>query len=414
MQNKLIFFNRLELNLFDILTKKGELVLSGFKQNKHYTLHKITNVFYLIIIIPFLIIGFISAMSMYSTKMAGGLPNLFGYYAVAMQNNSWYWDESVNPAHPNNAQMTALYGKYKKGNVILFKAVNVNDLKEGDRVIYYYNPGSNEIGGSYPEWEPLNATYSSSQNNVATVIMAELAGKKATITDENGKEYTCFSYYKSYVKIGETTTEELLIADNIIGVEVQDNNFLKDLILFVSSFNGFLTLVMLPIIVLIILKIISLACYKKYISNVDYSQKAQILGAGQNVSYAKVVQGVRQAKTAETQRGAGAPMPPPLRQNMQNLNAKPAPMQRTQINQAAQKTRAQTTQNSRLQTPISRTQVSTPQAQRQPLPTTRTQNSQSSTNLKSTRVAKQESTRKAQKQQPEKIVSTRLANKNKK
>lgn len=378
--------------------------MSDFKQNKHYKLHKITNIFYLIIVIPFLIIGIISALSMYSTKAAGGLPNMLGYYAIEMQNNTWYWDASVNPAHPNNAQMTALYGKYKKGNVILFKAVNINDLKEGDRVIYYNNPSDSEINGSYPEWQPLNATYSNSQNEVATVAMAELAGKKATITDENGKQYTCFSYYKSYVKLGETTTEELLISDNIIGVEIQNNDFLKGIILFVSSFNGFLTLVVAPMICLVILKIISFACYRKYLSATDFNQQTPAFATGPNVSYAKVVQGARQTNTTAPQR-PGIPTPPPLRQNPQNKT------------QQAGSGHMQSPQP-RMQQPISQTPLKTQQPQHktpttiQPQKTNLAQprpNNTANFNPQSARAA-----RKQQQQENQKIVSTRLANKNKK
>ena len=361
--------------------------MSGIKGNKYYALHKITNIFYLIIIIPFLIVGFVSAMSMYSTKMSGGLPNLFGYYVIAMPNDSWYWDASVNPSNPSNGQMTQKYGKYKKGNLFIFKTVNVDNLKTGDRVVYYSELEGEEIGGSYPSWTPLNIGNQPSlvggESNKAQVLIGELSGKKATITDENDVEHVCYSYYASCIKF-EATTSSLLLAENIIGVEVGQNQFLISLIMFVSSINGFLSLIIAPIICLILLKIISLVCYKKYLQTVDFTQKAQIFSTGQNVSYAKVVQGVRQAKAAATQRGAGAPMPPPPARNVgvqaprtQTPSAKPPQNARTAAKPAAP----------------------TPQVQKPVATKTTTQ---------STRKTKKQA------QQEPKIVSTRLANKNKK
>ena len=390
------------------------------KGNKHYTAHKITNIFYLIIFIPFLILGFLSVMSMYSTKLAGGHANLFGYYVVGMPDASWYWDVNANPSNPSNHQMGQKWGKYKPGNLFMFKIVNPDNLEKGDRVLAYYNPDSAEIGGSYPSWEPLNITMSatnySTESGKSGIRVVEIAGEKAVIEDENGREHTCFSYYGTLISSSmknPSTTNQMLVADDIIGVEVAPNQFLMSAILFLSSFNGFLTLVLIPIVCLIVLKLISLLCYKKYLSTVDFTQKAQILGSGQNVSYAKVVQGVRQGKTAETQRGQGAPQmqgvrPTTTARPQQTVN----PAQRTQGTAPRTQSPQKTVQATRTQTVKPTTQTRTQATARTQSARPATQTARTSQTIaKTAKPQSEKALKKQQQKEGKKVVSTRLANK---
>ena len=394
--------------------------MSSVKGNKHYTAHKITNIFYLIIFIPFLILGFLSVMSMYSTKLAGGHANLFGYYVVGMPDDNWYWDVNENPNNPSNHQMGQKWGKYKPGNLFLFKVVNPENLEEGDRVLAFYNPDGDQIGGSYPSWEPLNITMSatnySSENKKSGIRVVEIAGEKAVVEDENGNEHVCFSYYGNLIASSmeiPSTTSRMLVAEDIIGVEVAPNQFLMSAILFLSSFNGFLTLVLIPIVCLIILKLVSLICYKKYLSTVDFTQKAQIIGSGQNVSYAKVVQGVRQGKTPETQRGQGAPQMQGLRQTTTarpQATARPAQTQRTQTTASVQP-QAKTTV--RTQTTAKPAQVQQPRVatRTQANPAVRQTTARTAQTTKTAKPQSEKAIKKQQQKEGKKVVSTRLANK---
>ena len=155
---------------------------------------------------------------------------------------------------------------------------------------------------------------------------------------------------------------------------------------------------------IVILKIISFVCYRKYLSATDFNQQTPAFATGPNVSYAKVVQGARKTNTTAPQR-PGIPTPPPLRQNSQNKT------------QQAGSVRMQSPQP-RIQQPISQTPLKTQKPQHKTPTTIQPQK----TNLaqprpNNTANSKPQSARAARKQQQQenqKIVSTRLAGKTKK
>ena len=98
----------------------------GKTQNKNLKVHKITNVLFLILLVPFLLVSLVASIIMFNTKSAGGYANFLGYYVYEIQND--------------NFKMSTQFERYDvdpyvKGAKFLFHKVSIDDIEDGQFVI---------------------------------------------------------------------------------------------------------------------------------------------------------------------------------------------------------------------------------------------------------------------------------------
>ncbi|MBP3389601.1 MAG: hypothetical protein J6K71_00300 [Clostridia bacterium] len=266
----------------------------GAERNASLKIHKITNAFYLIIIIPFLILGFLSSLVMYNCKMAGGYPNLWGHYVVQIEDNSFY-EEATK--------------RYGVGTYQTFKRVDPNSLKPGDLIAYYSGHTEDFANGTAPDWVPIDPASSDNgtivykpsftlasgssdptTNGKATVSIVKVGNYKGSITTDAGETYDCISYFSSNSAEEENYDyNTLLLTVDIIGVAVPSNELIVEFMVYSATFNGFFTFILIPCLFLVAMKIISLWFYRKYLSNVDFERRAQIITESENISYSRIL-----------------------------------------------------------------------------------------------------------------------------
>ncbi|MBR2433327.1 MAG: hypothetical protein IKB21_01820 [Clostridia bacterium] len=294
-------------------------------QNKHLKAHKITNVLFLILLVPCVLIALLSAIIMFNTKSAGGYANFLGYYVYEIQND--------------NFKMSTQFERYDvdpyvKGAKFLFHKVSIDDIEDGQFVIYYSSPGSDEpISTSAPDWVPLNnmvnpmpTEFVGEDDDLAELKMVQIGHKKAVITAEDGTRYTVFSYYQNIVDRGfdfdhTNAGSELLVYNNIVGVMAEDQNaFLMSVLEFCGSTSGFLTLVLIPCVLLMTIKLISLYFYRRWAHEEELIRDTEIM-ANDKVSYNQALRGARKSRAAQGERiisstrGASAASAKPQSQN---------------------------------------------------------------------------------------------------
>jgi hypothetical protein len=119
------------------------------------------------------------------------------------------------------------------------------------------------------------------------------------------------SYYTSVVERGfdwDNTDpgDELLVYDNIVGVMAEDQNaFLMGLLEFCGSTSGFLILVLGPCGLLLMLKLISLAFYRRWAHEEELIRDTEIM-ASDKVSYHQALRGARKSRIAQSERIASS------------------------------------------------------------------------------------------------------------
>ena len=273
-------------------------------QKKYLRAHKITNTLFLILLVPFLIVSLLAAIIMFNTKSAGGYANFLGYYVYEIQNDNF--KKSTLLEHYD-------VDPYVKGAKFLFHKVSVDDLKADDYVIYYSKAGTDTpTASTEPNWVYMNSSINPNgvqivgedESDLAEMQFVQLAGKKATITTEDGARHVVFSYYTSRVKIFDNTSagSDLLVYDNIVGVMAEDQNaFLMGLLEFCGSTSGFLILVLVPCGLLLMLKLISLVFYRRWAHEEELIRDTEIM-ANDKVSYHQALRGARK-NSAQNQSG---------------------------------------------------------------------------------------------------------------
>ena len=277
-------------------------------QKKYLRAHKITNTLFLILLVPFLIVSLLAAIIMFNTKSAGGYANFLGYYVYEIQNDNF--KKSTLLEHYD-------VDPYVKGAKFLFHKVSVDDLKADDYVIYYSKAGTETpTASTEPNWVYMNSSINPNgvqivgedESDLAEMQFVQLAGKKATITTEDGARHVVFSYYTSRVKIFDNTSagSDLLVYDNIVGVMAEDQNaFLMGLLEFCGSTSGFLILVLGPCGLLLMLKLISLAFYRRWAHEEELIRDTEIM-ASDKVSYHQALRGARKSRIAQSERIASS------------------------------------------------------------------------------------------------------------
>ena len=281
-------------------------------QKKYLRAHKITNALFLILLVPFLIVSLLAAIIMFNTKSAGGYANFLGYYVYEIQNDNF--KKSTDMIRYDD-------DPYVKGAKFLFHKVSVDDLKDDQFVIYYSKAGTDTpTASTEPNWVYMNSRVIPSgvqivgeeqESGLAEMKLVQLAGKKATITTEDGNKHVVLSYYTSVVERGfdwDNTDpgDELLVYDNIVGVMAEDQNaFLMGLLEFCGSTSGFLILVLGPCGLLLMLKLISLAFYRRWAHEEELIRDTEIM-ASDKVSYHQALRGARKSRIAQSERIASS------------------------------------------------------------------------------------------------------------
>ena len=266
---------------------------------------------FLVLLVPFLLVSLVASIIMFNTKSAGGYANFLGYYVYEIQND--------------NFKMSGPNGRYDvdpyvKGAKFLFHKVSVDDLKDEQYVIYYSKAGTDTpTASTEPNWVYMNSRVIPSgvqivgeaESDLAEMKLVQLAGKKATITTEDGNKHVVLSYYTSVVDRGfdwDNTDpgDELLVYDNIVGVMAEDQNaFLMGLLEFCGSTSGFLILVLVPCGLLLMLKLISLAFYRRWAHEEELIRDTEIM-ASDKVSYNQALRGARKSRAAQSERIASS------------------------------------------------------------------------------------------------------------
>ncbi|MDD4815539.1 MAG: hypothetical protein PHQ62_00150 [Clostridia bacterium] len=211
--------------------------------------YKITQTIFYIMLIPLLFMAFVSSIVMFNTKTSGGYPNLLGYTVIQFKDNSFY--DSVK-------------NRYAENEVNLFFSLKETDYKIGDIIAYYSATSNNSPIFGYPSF-PTNLGMmfnNSTSNTFSTEELSEISfGKIANIgviTEAGGyyNTYVCFSLYTS--QYDTTDYDTVILAMDTIGKVVSPSPVIISFLIFCSSFTSFLTLVLLPCIILLSIQILAI------------------------------------------------------------------------------------------------------------------------------------------------------------
>jgi len=220
--------------------------------SKPQKIYQITQTIFYIVVVPLLILAFISGMIMLNTKLSGGYPSFLGYTVIQFQDDSFY-DVTNN--------------RYGEGEYNLFFSLGENGYSVGDLIAYYSAPSDNPpIQGHLPDWPPtsLNATFEAP--NSSTFEAEELSEVSFGIInnidyiyDTFGNSYKCFSIFSSLDDQENGSDQDtIILAMDTIGVVAGSDPIFIGFLMYCSSFSSFITFVLLPCIILLGLQIISI------------------------------------------------------------------------------------------------------------------------------------------------------------
>lgn len=235
-----------------------------------YTAYKLLEIIFLIILIPFLFISSLAALTMLNTKNAGGYPNMFGYYVVEVPNNSFY---------------DAVTGKFQSGATQMFKSTPADNIMQGDIVAYYCAPSENPIERASINWKSYTTysnqssqkTVSTLANSVSPVTLGKISGM-GTFTASDGLEYVCFSIFSS--NEAGASDDIIIVEEDIIGVAIENSSFLMTYISFQTTTTGLIALIVVPILILVVMNIVVMLLSKSAASDEFGSRKDEMMGGG--------------------------------------------------------------------------------------------------------------------------------------
>lgn len=238
------------------------------EKNKKYTVSKIMQIFLLIFIIPVLLIATFSVIIMINSKNMGGYPNLFDNTLVQIQDESFY-----NPVTE----------KFKVGEYEMFKSAL--DYKKGDIIAYYSERSENQVFVDLIVWDDITSELQNTSNsNIQTIALdattetAEVSiGKIANIgrvNVANNQEFVCYSIYTSNNDMSDTDSAQNPIPLlDVIGVNVEASDFIKSFMVYCASFDSFITLILIPCVLLFAINLISLILRRSYDREEFYGNK---------------------------------------------------------------------------------------------------------------------------------------------
>lgn len=262
------------------------VVLSSNTKSRDYRTQKFFNVLFFILFVPYVLVAAFCIATIISTKSAGGHINFASLiYAVKVD----------TPAFADAQNNLMQNGQYQ-----CFKSSLKSGIKTGDIVVYYSGQSDNAFDGTGPQWNQLSVGASApvqlvgASQPIAQVSFAKI-GSKIGVVNAQGKEYVCFSYFSSQDPTVEVMgSKNVLFLENIIGVATQNQPFLMNALMFCSSANGFLLLVVAPCGFLLFLRVLSIFAIRRYASSTQNLSTPTILRQGAPVSYNSAIRGLQQ------------------------------------------------------------------------------------------------------------------------
>ena len=192
----------------------------------------ILDIISLVLIIPVLILGIFCSLLMFSAKQNNGVPSMFGYSVVAID------EDIASEEHPD----------FTSGTKVLTRSVNAESLTIGDYISFYeYVPtvDGEEAEPSDIKFRRIIEVYEQvdEETNAVTYFYStgDAEGNRDEYTDSEGA--TRIAYISS---------------DYVIGIYSQTGGFLVNLYSFCASTTGVICLVVLPAAVVLALAAVSL------------------------------------------------------------------------------------------------------------------------------------------------------------
>ena len=253
--------------------------------------YKFTKVVIAFLIIPTLVFGIFCTVVLSNTRTNGGIPSIFGYYAVQIPNNNFY-----------NSEL----GLFKAGEHQMFQSINGSDYKVGDMISYYNvnEPLENHIIIEDVEWYD-NLSQLQNPSDLQTFEKSFNSKTTSPNLSINNLEHNNISEYAEnpnneiglgkIQKIGvgrdindnsfiiclvsespQDFVGKPILALNIIGYSINSSPFFIDLLLFSSTTLSFVVMLLLPCILLIIFQVTNLSLVAKQVREEKIAKKRLI------------------------------------------------------------------------------------------------------------------------------------------
>lgn len=244
-----------------------------------YSIYKLTKVLLAILFIPALIISLSCAVIIFQTKSSDGIPKFFNNYAFEMYNNNFNATKNIKSG--DKLMFTKLGEKaYKKGDIIIY------DATESEKVYAIYEEALKDSFSDNDELSIIqtnnnhvsseafdNATTNGIELENGTTVKIGIVGGCAMLTVADGK----VPVYAVYNNGEFSGNYETIAAERIIGKNVETSEFLSTYMLLSTSQNGFVLLIILPLIIVLGLAFISFITGKEYAKDAKKANKQVIL-----------------------------------------------------------------------------------------------------------------------------------------
>lgn len=236
-------------------------------QDKNFK--KTINILKNLVFFPFLILIILSSIFMYSAKMSGQVPSLFGHSIVKILTGSMQPDFKIN-------------------QTVVVKQTNINTLKVGDVIAFYdyQQPDitAEQLNSFVVENPPTinNNTQISLGNFLGSGIsnnyQKQVAGKtkvvfhkitKIAIVDDNNSKYNGKRFFYTS-GITQNSTKAWIIEDLVVGRYQDIGTIPTFLLTILTSQTGSLLLIIIPAVIILALIIIH---FVKNIKNILNEQE---------------------------------------------------------------------------------------------------------------------------------------------
>ena len=290
--------------------------------NKKYKFYKFSKIILCVVAIPFLVLALLSAFVMMNSKNVGGYPSMFGYTVIdlAYDNNMYYGED----ANKKIMVQKVSSDEYKVGDIIVYYVNLDDDEPEKEGVFHDQNAlsyGANLFNEAMPYADPIIGV------DISAVSVGQIGSiGKITETGTNN----VYDAFTVYISEAQTSSDQhnSVFAYNVLGKAVEASPFFIDFLSYCASVQSFITLVILPVLVVLALQIMNTIARRAYERSDRVEEKSRIRkqenaqeGASDKTepvnnyqeNLAKTVegfnpsQGVRQAPPARPTRPQAAP-----------------------------------------------------------------------------------------------------------
>lgn len=225
--------------------------------NKKYKFYKFSKILLCIVAVPLLLLALASSFIMMNSKSVGGYPSVFGYTVIeTLYDNNGYYNET-------------------ESRKVMFKKMSASEYKAGDVIAYYVNLNEDdEILGIYT---PENSqTYSASLLDTGATTYDATAGIAGTAISIGriGTAVEIQKFGESVKQNGFTVytnetndlsdQDSVVLSDYVLGKMVEVSPFLVSLICYGASVQSFVTLVVIPVLFVLVLKIVNEVARRAY------------------------------------------------------------------------------------------------------------------------------------------------------